>query len=393
MLPDLSRLSTESKRIERDDVEIEGKNKRDKKEVWAPRAPTYAQECDLSQNADTRMLLETIQDKMIKDSLSFLRSSGCSPFRHTEGFKQSVAKLLELVNNESNFERQGCGKLIGAEFHQRMDLSKLRELVLLYNKSWSESEPEKLPNGAWNLDDAQMSQIIRSVMYHKDAFLPMIRALIDSGYVSADHQEFELFYRFQPIRHANAGVYHMDDGKFYTYADDGEIIKKWTENGSRAVTTSACINMSDDPGAPEFWHDCGTTVALGVPVLKSSAMDELMHTIDEEAQTLSGCITKEAQSIRNKVARSLQQSTELALIDFQKKGNHLKNAGVDEITLDNGVISDYNDSMFHKSSTIFPENYSRVFFVLSGKRTKATLYTTVNDSERNTSYMLFVASI
>jgi len=36
------------------------------------------------------------------------------------------------------------------------------------------------------------------------------------------------------------------------------------------------------------------------------------------------------------------------------------------LTLENGVISDYNDFMFHQANTDVPDGYQRVFFVLSG---------------------------
>ena len=71
----------------------------------------------------------------------------------------------------------------------------------------------------------------------------------------------------------------------------------------------------------------------------------------------------------------------------------MESAGIRTLTLENGVVSNYNDFMFHQANSDVPEGYSRVFFVMSGRVTNSKTKVEVFDTERNKTYELYIASI
>ena len=386
--PDLSSLSL-AKREERDeDTDTNDKAEKRLKATWGPRSFPGSKELDLNQGS--QLILQLIRKQARLYPLAALRRLQCAAISRFQ-FNKAQQKLLEVIEDDVNFERQGGGELVGSEFYERLSLVKLRSLVETYQLVWSSTEPEKLVNGKWNLDDREGERIMQVVVAHVDTFLPMIRALFDAGYVKSDHRTFELLYRFQDIRHRIAGVWHMDYNNYQTYADDGTTASRWTESGSRAVVTSACVNMRKDPEAPEFWHNCGTRVALGVPVLKANAMNEIVDVVYDESAATPECT--DLFKLRNRVITHMMDATERALIEFSNNGGVLESAGIRTLTLENGVVSNYNDFMFHQANSDVPEGYSRVFFVMSGRVTKSKTKVEVFDTERNKTYELHIASI
>ena len=390
LLPDLSNLSTDGKRdpdahSTPDTVEVKRMRAVAK---WGPRDSPSERVCELSESEAARKLLLILKEKMRTNMLLPLKRMPCA---HGFVFPRSQEKLAELLGNDANFERQHCMSLSGAEFSERLDLLKVKDLVRDYKAVWPDDQAEKRANGKWNLDDDKMSDVIDVVSRHKDLFLPMIRALVESGYASLP-SNFELLYRFQSFRHKAAGVYHMDYNKFQTYGDDGKILDAWTKSGRRALVTSACINMAESAPGPVLWHNCGTKVALGVPALKSSALNELMAVVFEEMTTTVHACNLD-QDLQNKVTHHLMQATEFALIEFEKQGYGMDEAGISEITLENGVISDYNDTMFHKANTDVPPSYSRVFFVMSPRVTMARRSVEIYDEKYERSHRLFIHPI
>lgn len=394
LLPDLSRLSTDMKR-ESDDMS-EGPSTPATVEVkrtrsipkWGPRESPEERVCELSGSYAARKLLSILKEKMRTNMLLPLKRVPCA---YGFVFPRSQAKLSELLDNDANFERQHCMSLRGAEFSERLDLSKVKDLVSDYKTVWPDGQADKKDNGEWNLDDSIMQNVIDVVSKHKEVFLPMIHALVESGYATLP-SSFELLYRFQSIRHKAAGVYHMDYNKYQTYADDGKMLEAWTKSGSRVLVTAACINMDQDAPEPVLWHDCGTKVALGVPTLKPSALNELMAVVVEEAGAEApACPT--GRVLQNKVTHHLMEATEFALIEYEKQGYTMQDAGIAEVTLENGVISDYNDTMFHKANTDVPPSYSRVFFAMGPQVTMARRGVQIYDEKYDRTHRVFIHPI
>ena len=344
--------------------------------------------CELSESEAARKLLSILKEKMRTNMLLPLKRMPCA---YGFVFPRSQEKLAELLDNDANFEREHCMSLSGAEFSERLDLLKVKDLVRDYKAVWPDGQAEKKANGKWNLDDDNMSDVIDVVSRHKDLFLPMIHALVESGYASLP-SNFELLYRFQSFRHKAAGVYHMDYNKFQTYGDDGKILDAWTKSGRRALVTSACINMDESAPEPVLWHNCGTKVALGVPALKPSALNELMAVVFEETRAVVPACTVD-RDLQNKVTHHLIEATEFALIEFEKQGYTMEDAGISEITLENGVISDYNDTMFHKANTDVPPSYSRVFFAMGPRLTMARRSVEIYDEKYERSHRVFIHPI
>ena len=312
-------------------------------------------------------------------------------------FLRTHQLFTSIISSPGNFSPQ---TLTGAEFEDRISSTKLLELVHAYETVWqSDSQPATLQDGTYNLDDRVQSDIIKVVAQRAHYFLPMIRAMFAAGYVDHGHRVFELKYRFQSIRHSAASAWHMDNGIYQTYADDGDKAKRWTESRTRKLVTSACINMNGSVH-PSLWHNCGTNVAIGMPVLRPDLLNALMQSISDEVKEKDFANTCDELMLHRRVTSDLQRATEIGIQDYTKAGGKLSHAGVQNVTLENGVISDYNDFMFHQSNTDVPDGYKRVFFVLSGVPTdirgKPRAYnvdSTIHDDRNGQTYQITVVSI
>ena len=150
--------------------------------------------------------------------------------------------------------------------------------------------------------------------------------------------------------------------------------------------------MAESAPEPVLWHNCGTKVALGVPALKPSALNELMAVVFEEMRTAVHACNLD-RDLQNKVTHHLMQATEFALIEFEKQGYAMEDAEISEITLENGVISDYNDTMFHKANTDVPPSYSRVFFAMGPRLTMARRSVEIYDEKYERSHRVFIHPI
>lgn len=391
LLPNLSRLTTDTEGNSTDLSEepVTPATKENKLLQWGPRKSPFERICELPNTEAARKLLSILKEKMRTNMLLPLKRVKCA---YGFEFPRSQQKLAELLEDDTNFERQHCMQLNGGEFRRRLNLQKLKDLVRDYKDVWPDGQADKNADGKWNLDDTVSDRIIDVVVNkHKDLFLPMIHALVDAGYTSIP-SDFEFLYRFQSIRHKQAGVYHMDYNRYQTYADDGKMLEEWTKSGSRVLVASACINMSEDAPEPILWHDCGTKVALGVPTLKPSALNELMSVVYDEARAAApGC--RSDRNLQNKVTHHLIEATEFALIEFEEGGHSMESAGISEITLENGVISDYNDTMFHKANMDVPPGYSRVFFAMGPRWTMANRSMRIYDEKHGMSHRVFVHPI
>lgn len=352
MLPSLHRLSVNAEKRRRD---------------WDARDITLTKDADwyeAKQRHETyALLVRAIQDRMLSKELAMatLLRMRCVKARTVLATAMEVRAMdvyKQVVGDPLSFEPQGKGKLIGGEYKSRLSLNGLRRMLESYRKVWKDDPTSR------DLDDDVSPQIRSLLVEHAEVFRPMVDAMRAAGYTSAEHTTYQIRYRFQHIRHVAAAAWHMDDQTFQTYADDGTMERAWNESDTRALVASACVNMEPNPGDPTLWTNCGTKLAVGIPVLKPEALQRILRATLKVAVEMGTCT--DATLVHKRLTRDMFYATEHAVEWFQKEVGTLRSAGVTTLTLENGVISDYNDFMFHQANKDIPPGYSRVFFVISG---------------------------
>lgn len=328
---------------------------------WFRRELPYQQ---LVREAPYQQLVQLVQSKMQEPVhvMTSLLKLKCMKTVNPDDVRELRKLYYEVVGNAANFEPQGRSALIGNEFRERLDLILLRELALEWRGIFNDAV-----DGQNKLDEQpETAQMIRKVMVrHATVFLPMADAMRAAGYVEPTANEFVIRFRLQQRRHQHAAQWHMDNGQFHTYADDGGISQLWNDDNSRSLVTAACLRVdATDSQRPDLWHNCGTEVAVGVPVLRTAALNRIAKRVYELAINPNVCT--QHVLLRNRLTKDMFAATEEALEEFQRSTGALQSAGVQTLTLDNGTISDYNDFMFHRANMAFPEGYQRVFFVVTG---------------------------
>ena len=305
-------------------------------------------------------LLEMIQQQMLAPERLGARVNALKCLLKAPLWDPEAVKSLytEIVSKKQNFEAHGHGQLIGKEFNRRLDLNALRAIVLAYAQIWHDDANSR------DLDQQVDPQIQEMLGLHASAFLPMVDAMRESRYAKSNHKDFHIKYRFQQVRHKHSSNWHMDNQTFQTYADDGQMERAWNESATRALVSAACVRtgaLTELTTAPSTWHNCGTIVATGVPVLTPAAL----NTILEKTYELGTGENKCAEiTMRQRLTREMMAATSDAMDQFETKHGSLETAGVRALALENGVIGDYNDFMFHRANSHIPDGYARVFFVI-----------------------------
>ena len=300
-------------------------------------------------------LLELIQNQLLMRQYSLMSQPFLGCWKGSTIDRQNVFDLYEeIICNKENFEPQGDGQLIGYEYGQRLDLSALRGVALGYAAIYEDDVNSK------NLDHAYESQISGMLANNVQAFLPLVDAMRRAQNVDANHSSFQINFRFQKIRHNAANEFHMDNQEYPLYADNGTNLTLWNDAKTRALATAACVRVDDLVG----YHDCGTQILAGVPILKSTALQSVFKSLQSSLFVSGKC--SDVPKLQKKLTDRITMATERAIRAFvTKHGPYaLETAGVKTLTLENGVIADYNDFMFHKASADIPDGYSRMFFVI-----------------------------
>lgn len=305
-------------------------------------------------------LLEMIQQKMLAPEHLGAKLNALKCIKRAPSWDAAAVKRLytEIVSDKQNFEPHGHGQLIGKEFNRRLDLNALRTIVRAYAQIWHDDA------NSWDLDQQVDPQIQKMLAEHASAFLPMVDAMRESRYIGPDHKDFHIKFRFQQLRHKHASNWHMDNQKFQTYADDGQMEGAWNESATRALVSAACVrtgDLTELTAAPSTWHNCGTIVATGVPVLTPAALNKILEKTYQLGTGTGQCAEI---TMRQRLTREMMAATSDAMDQFETEHGSLETAGVRAVTLENGVIGDYNDFMFHRANSNIPDGYARVFFVI-----------------------------
>ena len=246
----------------------------------------------------------------------------------------------------------------------------------------------KTPKGnftqvAW--EDKNQLLVAQTLAVHAHLLAPLIDAIREFGFVSEGHTDFQVLWRFHPVRHNNASIWHMDENRFNLYGDESmRRADAWTLTGERSVVTSSCLSI--DPRQPS--DNCGTRILSGLPALTERAVDGILNDMWEAKDTLLSyqCYQAKEEFFGVKLNRALKDATERAIIKYtafpnmhdytrttQDRVEHqarveqmLASAGVETLRMRNGEIGTYNDHHYHASSAI-PEGQVRLFFVVRGQ--------------------------
>lgn len=229
-------------------------------------------------------------------------------------------------------------------------------------------------------------EVANALAVHAQLFSPLLDAIREFGFVSEDHTEFQVLWRFHPVRHNNASIWHMDANDFRMYGDESmQRADVWTQTGERSVVTTSCLNM--DP--TKSTNHCGTRVLSGLPALSEKVVNAIVDDMWAAKDTLLSykCGTRRThEDFAVMFDRLVRHATELAITEYtafpdmhnytrtiQDRVEHqarveklLASAGVETLSTKNGEIGTFNDHQYHASNAI-PEGHVRLFFVMRGK--------------------------
>lgn len=246
----------------------------------------------------------------------------------------------------------------------------------------------KTPKGVFTQvvwEDRNQLLVAQTLAVHAYLLAPLVDAIREFGFVSEGHTDFQVLWRFHPVRHNNASNWHMDENRFNLYGDESvRRADAWTLTGERSVVTSSCLSI--DPRLPS--DNCGTRVLSGLPALTEQAVDGLLDDMWEAKDTLLSyrCNRAKEEFFGVVLNRAIKKATERGIVEYtafpemhdytrtaQDRVEHqvrveqlLASAGVETLRMLNGEIGTYNDHHYHASSTI-PEGQVRLFFVVRGQ--------------------------
>lgn len=249
------------------------------------------------------------------------------------------------------------------------------------------SDVSKNPAGnftqvAWEMQNKV--RVAQALAVHAQLLAPMVDAIREFDFVPEGHTEFQVLWRFHPVRHNNSSNWHMDSNDFMMYGDESMLrAAEWTRTGHRAVVTTSCLNI--DPNQPT--DQCGTRVLSGLPALSEKAVENITDELWEaKGALLSYKCAHDRGYFAKMFNRLVRDATEKAITEytaFPQMHNYtrttrdrveqqarvealLASAGVETVRMRNGEIGTFNDHQYHASSTI-PEGHVRLFFVVRGK--------------------------
>jgi len=248
------------------------------------------------------------------------------------------------------------------------------------------SDYSKTPEGyftqvEWEMDNKV--QVAKALAVHAQLLSPLLDAFRKFGFAPKDKVQFQVLWRFLPVRHNNSYAWHMDENDFMLYGDDSMAhAERWTSTGTRSVVTVSCLNV--DPSQPTM--HCGTRILSGVPTFTEKAVKGVVDDLWAAKDLLHryNCNhTKKSFAVW--FNRLIRRQTENALAYYtwardphdytrtiedraqqeRRAEKKLESAGVRVVRMANGEIGTFNDHAFHSSSTT-PPNHVRMLLVLRG---------------------------
>ena len=369
------------------------------------RSPAIAEEVRTNQS-EAGKLLEHIQSKMQEIWKQMARWYWCevgplvtaADFQRLAKIRQqheTVAKgiVLKYVLNPASWIRTAYYKMRGKIHDTIMPESSFRQLfndyVDLRGGMEFLSDFSKTPEGHFTQvmwETRNTEKVAERLAQNANLFSPLLDAIREFGFAHEEQTEFQVLWRFHPVRHNNASNWHMDSNDFRMYADESmERAEVWTRTGERSVVTTSCLNI--DPN--QLTDHCGTRVLSGLPALSEKAINSIVDEMWEAKDTLLSykCVDRDKEKyFAVNLNRLVMAATERAISEYtaeedmhnytrtsQDRAEHqarveelLASAGVKTLTTRNGEIGTFNDHQYHASSTI-PEGHVRMFFVMRGK--------------------------
>ena len=250
------------------------------------------------------------------------------------------------------------------------------------------SDFSRLPDGKFTQvvwEDQHLLRVAQALAVHAHLLAPLVDAIRAFGFVPEGNTDFQVLWRFHPVRHNNTSIWHMDENPYMIYGDESmRRADAWTRSGTRAVVTTSCLSI--DPRLPA--DNCGTRVLSGLPALTEQAVDGILNDMWEAKDALLSykCHQAKEEFFGVKLNRVLKNATERGITTYtafpnmhdytrtaQDRVEHqvrveklLASAGVETLRMLNGEIGTYNDHHYHASSAI-PEGQVRLFFVVRGQ--------------------------
>lgn len=363
------------------------------------RAPKVAEEVR-SKQGEAGRLFRTIQDHVRGMWNGMRQWYWCEP-ESVQGEERSriaenhadVAKRIidKYALDDASWTRYGYASMRGMIHDTILPESTFRtffdEYIALRGGMHVLSDSSTTPAGHFTQVQWEVSnkvQVAERLAVHAQLLSPLLDAIREFGFAPEDKVQFQVLWRFLPVRHNNSSTWHMDSNDFMLYGDESmEHAALWTNTGKRSVVTVSCLHI--DPSQPT--DQCGTRVLSGLPMLTERAVKGAVDDMWAERDSLLSykCAhDKEFFSVR--FNRVIRQQTESAIAKytafpdmhdytrtFEDRVRHekrveelLASAGVQIVRTANGEIGTFNDHAFHASSTI-PPNHVRVFLVLRGE--------------------------
>ena len=228
-------------------------------------------------------------------------------------------------------------------------------------------------------------RVAQTLAEHAQLLSPLLDAIREFGFAREEQTEFQVLWRFHPVRHNNASIWHMDSNDFRMYGDESMTrAEAWTQTGERAVVTTSCLSI--DPNQPT--DHCGTRVLSGLPALSEKAVKAIVDEVwaAKDALLSYKCTRDKEQYFAVMFNRLVMDATQSAITEYTEfpdmhnytrtvrdRVEHqarveqlLASAGVETLSTRNGEIGTFNDHQYHASSTT-PEGHVRLFFVMRGK--------------------------
>jgi len=272
--------------------------------------------------------------------------------RPDEAYKRLVERVALVFERADTFAPQALLEIEGYVHTERITDATFLALVNAYRTVRSDDIPVRKQSGSYTLEGPHEAFLVNNALAPlAEQLMPLIDALRQAGFVDKNHnKQFIIKWRIHRGRHERASIWHMDEGAFSPYGDEsGDQLEAWTANGTRCIVTSGCVEASGKDNT----FGCATRVLSGTPVMRQGALESLMDVFREAFK----------KRFRVNLVSRIMNSSIAVIKSFLDEGKSLAAAGVQTMQLDNGVISTFNDSLWHAAVAEVPVEFERVFLV------------------------------
>ena len=284
------------------------------------------------------------RDESPSDLFEAMREAvGLTLHRAAERLGGDAVGVRELVQKTDGWRKQSDGREAFGYVHpKRMQRAAMRSILDAYRSVRPHGSDMKPGTKRPRLEKGEEADSINANLATlAELFAPMVDALRASGVVLEDHN-FTIRWRFLAARHLYASVFHMDDG--FAYGDeDGSLVAR--APGPKCVATSWCIERYG-----ESIFECGTRLLRGVPVLRDDAIQGIVDVVDPNKK-----------SSRDRLMDEVINAARDVLGEFLQ-GHSPEEGGMRVEQIENGLITNLSEYVFHAAPSFTPDAFDRCFF-------------------------------